>query len=725
MTTALGAVRRIPWPVRWIGAFLVAWAVLAQVVPRGLPTGIVLLGLVYGSFYGLIAIGLVLTYRASRIVNFAQADVGVVAGILAIELVVHWGWSYFPAVGAGLLMALAMGALVNVAIIRRFRKAPRLILTVATIGIQQILMGLSMIIPFILKNNRNNTRTFETPFSAQFTVKPVVFTANHIVAIVAVLGVVAALGAFLRWSPYGIAIRAAAENGERATLLGVPVARLDVIVWALAAVLSVIAVLLRVPVLGFNSFSSVSGGGNSLLLRTLAAAVIGRMDNLPRTILAALGIGVFESLAAWTSSNTTLVDTSLVVVIVVALLVQKGVFSRMSENALSGFKAIREVRPIPVELRHLPEVRTVVLLTQAWLLAAALLVPVILSSSQVYLAALVLIYAIVGMSLLVLTGWSGQISLGQFALAGFGGTTTALLYQRHGWDFLLATVAGMAVAALVALVIGLPALRIRGPFLAVTTLAFAVSASEYFLNAQYLPWFVQTNMDRPHLLGRIGLDEDWQMYYFCLAALVAVLAGVRQLRRSRTGRALIATRDNAAMAEAAKLDTTRIKLTAFVLSGAIAGLAGSLFVVHQNGVYTNSFGADISIVLFSMVVIGGLGSIPGVLLGAVYVFGTQYFLSGGYQFLASGTGILLLLMFLPEGLGGLVYRVRDAWLRRVADRRGLVVPSLVADVRVETAMPTVPAPRPARSRGGAGPVAAGSPRAAHRRPSAAAKERRS
>src|SRR5439155_13827188 len=120
--------------------------------------------------------------------------------------------------------------------------------------------------------------------------------------------VMVALILFLRFSDYGVVIRASSENADRAMLLGVPVPRLSTIVWALAAVLSAVAVLLRVPILGFTSFISVSGGGTSLLLRTLAAAVIGRMENLPRTVIAALAIGVFENAAIWQVPRTTIVD---------------------------------------------------------------------------------------------------------------------------------------------------------------------------------------------------------------------------------------------------------------------------------------------------------------------------------------------------------------------------------------------------------------------------------
>src|SRR5262249_20461074 len=150
--------------------------------------------------------------------------------------------------------------------------------------------------------------------------------------------------------------------------------------------------------------------------------------------------------------------------------------------------------------------------------------------------------------------------------------------------------------------------------------------------------------------------QDWQIYYLCLVAFVLVLLAVRSLRRSRIGRALIATRDNEAATKAAALSTTRMKLTAFAVSGAIAGVARAIFVVHQRGVHSGACSADTSIALFLMVVVGGAGSLPGVVIGALYVWGTQYYLHGGFSLVASGVGILVLLIVLPEGLGGLLYR---------------------------------------------------------------------
>jgi branched-chain amino acid transport system permease protein len=317
------------------------------------------------------------------------------------------------------------------------------------------------------------------------------------------------------------------------------------------------------------------------------------------------------------------------------------------------------------------------------LLAAAIALPLVASPSQSGAAALVAIYAIVAISLFVLTGWGGHISLGQFALAGFGGATTAVLYGRHDWDPLLAVLAGVVVAAGGSLILGLPALRIKGLFLAVTTLAFAVTSSTFFLQERYVPWVIESRVERPSLFGgRIPLETDRQMYWFALAGLLLVIFGVQGLRASRTGRALIATRDNEQAAEAVTIDTMRVKLTGFVISGALAGFAGGIYVLHQRGLHSDAFASSVSLRLFSMVVIGGLGSLPGAVLGAIYVRGAGFFLRSSWALVASGAGILVLLLFLPEGLGGLVYQLRDRYLRWVARRRGIHVPSLVADSRV-------------------------------------------
>ncbi len=681
-TAPSGAERAAPLLRLAAGAAAVValWAVLDHTLERGLPLGIVGLGAVSGLLYAINAIGLVLIYRANRVVNFAQAEFGSVAAVLAIQLSIHWHVPFVVSVLIALVTAALLGAIVEGIVLRRFARASRLILAVATIALAQILAGLSQILPLLWK--RAGDGTFEVPFDAKLTVFPVSFDGSHLLIVVVVPALMAGLGIFLLRTDYGIAIRGAAENADRAGLLGVPVPRLATIVWVTAAVLSTLAVIFRATLVGYSAVAGASGAGSSLLLFTLAAAVVGRMEHLPRTVLAAIFLGIFQEAAIWTWSNTTIVDGLLLGVILLGLLLQRHAFSRSADTGIQTWRAVRDIRPIPAELRRVPEVRWAFLALKVVLLAAAIALPLYASPSQSGAAALVAIYAIVAISLFVLTGWGGHISLGQFALAGFGGATTAVLYGRHGWDPLLAILAGIVVAGGVSLVLGLPALRIKGLFLAVTTLAFAVTSATFFLQERYVPWFIERRIARPSLFGgRIPLETDRQMYWFALAALLLVIFGVQGLRSSRTGRALIATRDNEQAAQAVTIDTTRAKLTGFVISGGLAGLAGGVYVLHQRGLHSDAFGADVSLRLFSMVVIGGLGSLPGAVLGAIYVRGAEFFLRAGWALVASGAGILVLLLFLPEGLGGLVYSQRDRYLRWVARRRGILVPSLVADHR--------------------------------------------
>lgn len=681
-----GRLAGLPATIRWLavaGGAVIAWRIADAIIDRGLPLGIVVVGLVFGSLYALVAIGLVLIYRANRVVNFAQAELGAVAAVVAIQLVREFKWNYFLAVASGLLMATVLGGLIDVGIIRRFRTAPRLILAVATIGVAQILSGASILIALAFSGG-TSAGGFQTPFKASFTLFPAVIRGDHILAMITVPMVLLGLVIFFRRSPYGIAIRASADNTDRANLLGVPTGRLSTMVWALAGLLSAIAIILRIPIVGFLSFTSVTGSGNSLLLRTLAAAVIGRMENLPVTAAAALALGVIETTSLWVWGHGTYTDVFLVVLILVALLLQKGKFSRSEEAGLAtgAWRAIREVRPIPSELRRLPEVRIGQSVARVAVLAIALVAPLIAGPGQRQLLTLICIYSLVAVSLVVLTGWAGQISLGQFALVGFGGATTALLYGKYDWDLFLAIPAGVIVAALVALLIGLPALRIRGPFLAVTTLAFAVVSASYFLTRVHFRPLIAEFIDRPVLWGKIGLESELQMYYLSLVVLGLVIFGVRRLRNSRTGRALIAIRDNETAAQSVAVNTTKLKLTAFVIAGAISGLAGALYVLEQTGLKPGSYESSVSLRLFSMVVIGGLGSIPGAIMGAVYIRGAEILLPSAWQFIVSGAGILLLLLIVPGGVGEVIYRTRDGVLRRVAKRRNIIVPSLVADVRV-------------------------------------------
>jgi branched-chain amino acid transport system permease protein len=654
------------------------------------PWGVVVQGLVIGGLTSLVALGVALVYRANRIVNFAQGDLGAVPATLAVLLVMATGLPYLLGFAVGLAAAIVLGVLVETLVIRRFFNAPRLILTVATIGIAQILAGGGLLLPTLFSSSAIGPR-LDAPFRWSFTVSPIRFDSTDVLTLLVVPTAFVALALFLRRSNVGIAIRAAAERADRASTLGIPVRRLHTVVWVIATVLAFVAMFLRAGVIG-PQIGTVLGPG--ILLRTLAAAVIGRMERLPTIAAAALGLGVVEQNIFWHWHQASYIDPALFVIILVSLLlIGRGrTTARFETDATSTWQAAREVRPVPRELARLPEVLGARFGLGAALVVFLISLPAWLDDSRVNLAAAIVIFGIIGLSLVVLTGWAGQVSLGQMAFVGFGAAVGGAVTSRLGWDLSLALlVAGVAGAA-IAVVIGYPAIRRGGLTLAVMTLAFALAASSYFLNRQFFRgWLPELRIDRPALFGSIDIGTETRFYYLSLVCLAIALALVRGVRRSRTGRVLIAIRENERAARAFGVDATRTKLGAFAFSGFLAAFAGALFVHHQTGLGTAPYAPEQSLVVFSMVVIGGLGSVPGALLGATYVRGVEWFVPSNYRFLATGAGLLLVLMITPGGLGAVLYDVRDWYLRKVAGRRRIVVPSLVADSRTPD---PVPAPVP-------------------------------
>lgn len=269
---------RVPRRLLYAAGAIVAWPILAALLPRGAPVGVVLVGAVLGTVTALLAMGLILIYRTNRIINFAQGELGAFSATLAAELVQRFHWPFYAAVVFGLAAAVGSSALVEIAVIRRFAKAPRLILTVATIGVFQILGAVELAIPALLNKDKKLRIGFQTPLSFQFKFGKVFFTGDHLEVLVITPLVILGLVWFLRRTGYGLAARAAAEDGDRARLLGIRVKRVSLIVWCIAGFLSALTAILQAPVTGFQ-FGAL--GGFTLLLRALTAGVIARMESLP------------------------------------------------------------------------------------------------------------------------------------------------------------------------------------------------------------------------------------------------------------------------------------------------------------------------------------------------------------------------------------------------------------------------------------------------------------
>ncbi len=681
--------------VTLVGAAMAAGFAVGNIFggDRGIPKEVVIYrGVIFGSLNALVAVGLVFVYRAARVVNFSQASFGALAAFLYLLLRDAWGWGFWLAFAASIGCAIAAGLLFELAILRRFARAPRLVLTVVTIAVGQVLIGLALSLPEVFGFEPDP----ETGITALPSVAPstpfdtsswksggLIFNGNQIASVVTVAVALSALALFLRFTRVGTAIRGAAENRDRASQLGIDVDGLSTVVWVIVAAIGAVAAVLGTigssASLNSTVVLSTGGFGVGVLLRGLAPAVVARMDNLAVAAAGGIAVGVFEESVRFATGQAATVDLVLLLVVVGALLIQRRGETRVAAEETSSWEATEEVRGIPHELASLPVVRR----GQRrffWVLAIVLVAyPWVMSPSQTNLGGIYAIYGIVGISLVVLTGWGGQISLGQFGFVAVGAVFGGYLTGEVGLPFPLALVVASLGCAAVAVLVGLPALRIRGLFLAVSTLAFAVATSTFLVNRRYFGWLLSDEIARPQILWIDTAKGERGYYYLCLVFLGAAIFVAGGLRRSRTGRLLIAMRDNERAAQSFTINLVRTRLTAFAISGFLAGMAGVLYAHHQNGIAENGFDATRSVDMFLMAVLGGLGSVFTVLVGAIYLATTTIVVSNrGGQLLAGSIGVLMVLMFFPTGLGSLAFRARDGWLRRIAMRARIFVPTLVS-----------------------------------------------
>lgn len=681
-------------------AAFAALLVASQLMPgsggggsKGTPPGILFLGLVYGLLSALVAAGIILIYRTTRIINFAQAAMGATGGVFTYNLVIAktTRFPYLAAFAVGLVVSALLGMIVELAFVRRFFNAPRLVLTVVTIAVVPALGLLSGFVGALPIFGDPQTRDPEELFGSARVTLPFENFQFHIgklslpfgfpeifslgMSLLALVG----LAVFFRYTRAGVAVRAAAENTDRAMLLGINVKGLSTVVWGLTGLLSGVGVILSATVA--ESFQAVASNNPAAVIAALAAAVVGRMRSLPVAVATATGLEVLRQAISWSfQDQLALFDALLFLLILGGLMIQRKELQRSEEGEASSWKASEEIRPIPKEMLEVGGVRLWRVVLVVLGLIFVLVFPWATSTGTTNRAGYTAILGIAIVSLVVLTGWAGQVSLGQFALVGIGAILGGAATSRMGISFWLALPLGAALTAVVAVLIGLPALRIKGLFLAVTTFAFAFAVESNVFNPKYFGWILPDRVDRPALFF-FDFDDERSMYYLSVIAFVLAVVAVTTLRRSRPGRVLIALRENESNVQAFGVNLVRTRLAAFALSGSLCGLAGVLLAHHQRAVTKANFPAGDSLQVFIFAVIGGIGSVAGAILGAAYYAMSQLLAGNALAALIIGpAGLLILLYVAPGGLTSLVFGLRDGVLRIIAQRRRMVVPSLFADI---------------------------------------------
>jgi ABC-type branched-subunit amino acid transport system ATPase component/ABC-type branched-subunit amino acid transport system permease subunit len=633
-----------------------------------------LIGVVSGLGYGLAAIGVVLIHRATGVVNLAQTEIGTFGAALFALLTVKYGLDYWLALPVALAAGAVWGLVVDVVVMRRLLRVSRLAAFVGTVGVGALVFVAAFSLPRV-----QGSSSFPTalPKWMGFEVgSSLSVQSRHLALLLLVVPVVAILAVVLRRTRFGLAIRAAAESGEIARLTGVNPANLSTAVWSIASAFAVLSAIAVAPLTGFTGNASQQTGP-ALLLRILVVALLARMTSLPMCLAGGAVVGVVEALALRNlQSHPGAVEFLLFVAMLLVVLVTT---SRRREDGDWTTLAVRQ--GIPPSIRGLRRWRGFPRMAAATGFIGLVLVPLLWTkASQLQMWTTVLLMATIAVATTMLAGWAGQLSLGQFALAGLGGLSGAVCLRGDTLEignfafslhlnFFGATVVAAVMGGVGAAIVGLPALRVRGLLLSVTTLSFAAASFGFLFRLDV--WSdgkgYVAPLARPSI-GSFSLASPRAYFWLCLVVLIVTAVAIGRLRRIGPGRLMVAMRDNESAVAAASISPRRVKLSAFALSGAVAGIAGFMFVVLQPGFTPDApFEVKESLRIIAVVVIGGLGSVVGAVLGAVWVFGLPAIFGNNpsIEAITSGAGLLIVQLYLPGGFGGVALDVRDrvwAWV---------------------------------------------------------------
>jgi ABC-type branched-subunit amino acid transport system ATPase component/branched-subunit amino acid ABC-type transport system permease component len=572
-----------------------------------------LLGLGIGAAYALSAIGIVVVYRGSGVVNFAQGAIASAAAFVTWrELYEHKGWPFLAAFAVGMLLAAGIGVATQVVVMQVLRRASALARTVATLGV------LVMVQSYLGQVYGNELWLVLTPLP-DGRVEPfgrgIGIPQDRLwLTGIAVL-LTAALWAMYRWTNFGRATTAVAESQEIASSLGWSPNFIAAVNWGLGCGLGGMAGILISPIIGLNV-----GALTNLLLASLAAALVAGFRSLPITLAAGMGLGVLRSeLTRFTPELglpdqvdlAGLPDTLPFLVIIVVLVI--------SGSALPVRGFVHERLPKIGAGRIRPGVIVP--------LAVVLAVLILQINSAPWQGAVVstMGLAVILLSAVVIVGYAGQISLAQFALAGFGAWVAARLIVDTGMPFEVATLLAILAGVAMGVVFALPAVRVRGVRLAIITFGLG-TALHRMLFANVPLTGGRTGLDvGPRSIFGIDIDpirhqERYAAFVFVVFTLVAI--AVANVRRGRAGRRLIAVRANERAAAAMGISAWAVKVYAFGLSSAIAALGGVLLFFKTSPIVFEYIFPSRSITALTTAVIGGIGYVLGPLIGALWLPGS-------------------------------------------------------------------------------------------------------
>ena len=639
-----------------------------------------LLGLANGAVFAGLALALVLTYRSSGVINFATGAVALFSAYFYAFL--REGQILIPipglptsidigspltmpsAIAATLLVDAAVGLIMYATTFRPLRGAPSIAKAVASIGVMVVLTGL-----VTLRFGTNPMAVGAIFPTNTIEIGSVRVSADRIWFAATILVLTGAVLALFRFTVFGLHTRAAAETETGAYVSGISPDRIAAANWVISAVVAGFVGILISPVSPLVPYSYTL-----FIVPALAAAIVGGFDRIGVAVAAGLAIGMLQSEMTYLQTTWDWLPDSGMPELVPLVLLLVVLVIRARPLPSRGTLATADLARAPRPER----------LATSTLIGATLGVVAILATTGAVRAALVtsFIFAIISLSVVVVTGFAGQVSFAQLTLAGVAGFTLSPLTNDWGVPFPIAPILAAAVAMVIGVVVGLPALRVRGLPVAIVTLSLAVTLQTlWFQNSSWVG-FTGMKVAPPSLFGLDlgpGTGAAYPTAAFCvmvLTVLVAVSLAVATLRRSSVGSSMLAVRANERAAAAAGINVVATKIAAFAIGAFLAGIGGSLLAYRVGTVTFDLYDVLLGLGLFATVYLAGITSVSGGLLAGLLAAGgivsyasTQWFsMSTPWYQLATGVALVATVIANPDGLAGRFHAWADA--RRSADPRG-------------------------------------------------------
>ncbi len=600
-------------------------------------------GIIIGAVYAVVGLGVVIVFRTTNVLNFSQGAVATIAGYLAWNLMegsgLPYGVALVVAMLVGGLLGLAIGALVTFVLVR----SSPLTKSVATLGV-------FLFLGWVARRVFGDVgQVLDRPFAGSFEVGGIFFSGHGLFVAVLAFTAIGATFLLIEKTRLGLAMRALASDEETARGHGISLVVTSLAAWFFASALGAGSGVL------VGSFIQVDHSiMNIVLLYSIAALVVGGFGTASGAVVGGLAVGIFSSLMSGFASPSY--KNTFVFALILAILIFR-------PNGLLGKAAITVPETVGGEDHpRLPRPGTWKLprsvLSTAAIALLIVAIPFLPHPFSLLSYSVMLATAVVVVSLSLLMGYSGEISLGHGALVTVGAYTTALiLAQFPGTPFWIALLASAAAAAIVGAGLGLVTLRLSGIYFAIATLALIYVVQEVALQfREFTGGAAGINIGSPVLFGDIVLTGDRSIYYMTAVILALVLAAVVVLTRSPIGQRWTAVRDAPIAAESSGVSVKSNKVSAFVVSSAIAGLGGSLLTYIVTFVSPFDYDLFYSIFVILAVILGGSGSWAGAILGAAFISLVPVALSrsSGLTDALFGIALVLLLVVAPSGLRGFV-----------------------------------------------------------------------